>query len=207
MAAKIGVGSPGSARLGAGLYLGGLALGAVALGVFLWSAALKADDPAFWHAREAAFGLAAVGLPAFLTGVALLLQSDRRSTLAAGVGGVLCLGAVAMFVRSYPAGWDLSRAADATVPAIVLYAAGLAAITGSTWQGLRGTVAARNEHGDPAPAPAGDARSHRMETGPADPSDREPTAATRSSEADGAPVEDLESDCLRRLFRDHENDR
>lgn len=202
--ATTGGGSAGTASLGAGLYLGGLALGVIALGVFLWSAGLSPADPAFWPAREAAFATAAVGLSAFLLGVNLLLPVGRRTIFAAAGGELLCLGAVGFFVRAYPAAWGLAGAADATVPAIALYATGLSAIAGSTWIGLRGAVSSRDgDTGDAATETGGpDREAEERAVTP----ERGPFLGGRSTDADAAPLEALESDCLRRLFRDHDDD-
>ena len=211
---------------GVGLCLAGLGVGAVALVVFLWSAGLGVDDPAYWPAREAAFALAAVALPAFLLGVVLLLPVDRRPVLAAGVGGLLCLAAVAVFVWAYPARWDLARATDATAPAVALYAAGVAVVAGSTWAGLRAAPTARDglrdvddgsngpiaahERPGPGRASAPEPRTADHPDGPTgsrDP-DAPPAADPRpAAGADGGTVADAGRDRLRRLFREHDADR
>lgn len=176
---------------GLGLFLGGLVLGALALVVFLSSSALAVSDPAFWLAREAAFATAAVGLPAFLLGVVLLLPVGGRPAIAAASGGLLCLVAVFVFVWAYPTRWDLIRSTDATAPAVALYALGLGAIAASTWSGLRRAVGAAGR--DPLRTADGPTR-RSVADGTGEPGD-----GRQSERRRGAGAASL-SDCLRRLF-------
>ena len=56
----------------------------------------------FYTVREVTFVAAGLGIPVFLLGVVTMLLGSDRVTALAGVGVAACLGAVSLFVATYP---------------------------------------------------------------------------------------------------------
>lgn len=131
------VGRPTSERdvyAGFALFFGGIALGAIGLVVFLFSTGIPEGDPLFWQLREIAITLAALGLPAFILSIVVLLPVSTRAVTVAAAGAVICLIAVGVFIAAYPSNWNVPRGTDYSAQGIAVFAAGLAillAVTGS----------------------------------------------------------------------------
>jgi hypothetical protein len=130
--------------LGFGLFFGGIAFGLLGLLLFLWSATIPAgtlSDPnmAHWTLREVAIGLGLLGLPAILVSVVVLLPVRERVQYAGATGSAVALLAVVGFVLAYPFNFNLPAEAtntDYLAHVVVLYAAGMVAVIGSTGAAL-----------------------------------------------------------------------
>lgn len=132
------IGEPDQKRdvyVGFGLFFGGVALGVLGLVLFLIERGV-AGGGAVWWLREVAFAIAALGLPAVLLGVVVLLPVDRGPLYVAGAGTLACLVAVAIFVSVYPRHWNVIGARDYSTLGVTVYAAGLVAVVGSTGAAL-----------------------------------------------------------------------
>jgi hypothetical protein len=117
---------------GFGLFFAGIALGLVGVAVFLYSATLPPEALSTYAVQEVAAVAAAVGLPALLLGVVVLLPVDRRMLYLAGVGTAITLVAVALFSRTYPYNWNVSTAADYSAQVVAVYTVGLVAVIAAT---------------------------------------------------------------------------
>lgn len=132
------VGEPDQERdvyLGFALFFGGIALGAIGLGLFLFSATIERGADPFWQFRQLALVLTFVGVPAFILSIVVLLPSKRTATVTAGLGTVVCLGAIGLFIAVYPHAWNVPTGPDHSTTGILIYATGLvllAAATGSS---------------------------------------------------------------------------
>lgn len=130
------VGEPESLRTvygGFGLFFAGITLSVAGVLVFLVSTTMPESGSFVWQLREIASTLVAIGFPVFLFSFLVLLPVDPRAVYGAGVGGVICLGAVGLFVYAYPYHWNVPGQ-DYSPLGVVIYAIGgviLAAATGS----------------------------------------------------------------------------
>lgn len=122
--------------LGFGLFFGGIALASLGLVLFLWSAGVEAGSAFYWALRQVAIVFAALGLPAGMVGIVVLLPVGRRALYAAGGGLAVCLLAMAFFLSVYPSNWNVQSAADYSAQGIALYAGGLAIVAASTGTAL-----------------------------------------------------------------------
>ncbi len=123
------IGEPDQLRdvyLGFGLFFGGVAMGLIGLGLFVLERVALGGEP-LWALRKVAFAVAALGLPALLTGVVVLLPVDRRALLATGVGDAVTLLAVGAFAWIYPYNWNVNVGADHAPLIVSVYAVGLVA--------------------------------------------------------------------------------
>lgn len=121
---------------GFALFFGGIAVGALGLLVFLWSGTLSQSTALFWQLREIAIVLAALGLPAFVLSVVVLLPVSRRAEYVAGLGSLVCLAALGLFVWAYPKQWNVLSGADYSAQGIAVYAGGMAVLAGATGSAL-----------------------------------------------------------------------
>ena len=117
---------------GFGLFFAGIALGLIGVVVFLYSATLPPEALSTYAVQEVAAVAAAVGLPALLLGVVVLLPVDRRMLYLAGVGTAITLVAVGLFSRTYPYNWNVSTAADYSAQVVAVYTVGLVAVIAAT---------------------------------------------------------------------------
>ncbi|GGN05328.1 DUF7139 domain-containing protein [Halarchaeum nitratireducens] len=122
--------------VGFGLFFAGATLGVLGAVVFGWSSTIPASVHFHWQLREVAGTLALVGLPAFLLSIPVLLPVDRRAMYAAGLGAVVCLGGVGVFVASYPQHWNVQGTADYSTLGVFVYSAGLVVLVGAGGAGL-----------------------------------------------------------------------
>ncbi len=134
---------------GFGLFFIGLALGLVGVAVFLYSATLPANSETMYAVRQVAVVAAAIGLPALLLAVVVLLPVDERMLYLGGLGGAVCVVAVGLFVWAYPHAWNVTNPPDYSAQGVAVYSLGLVLVIGSTGAAL---VAHRVER---AAGPAG----------------------------------------------------
>lgn len=137
---------------GFGLFFVGLALGLVGVAVFLYSATLPANSETMYAVREVAVVAAAIGLPALLLGVVVLLPVDERMLYLGGLGGAVCVAAVGLFVWAYPHAWNVTNPPDYSAQGVAVYSLGLVLVIGSTGAAL---VAHRVEQASGTAAAAG----------------------------------------------------
>lgn len=143
---------------GFGLFFIGLVLGTVGVIVFLYSATLPADELSTYAVREVAGVAAALGLPALLLGIVVLLPVDKRMLYIAAVGTVITIVAVGIFVWAYPFHWNVMSPPDYSAQGIAVYSLGIALVVSSTGAALvahrveratsESTAAAGDEEGD-----------------------------------------------------------
>jgi hypothetical protein len=120
--------TPVDVYLGGGLTMGGLALAVAGWLVFLWNElAATHGTPGFYTVREVAVVAAGLGIPVFLLGVVTMLLGSDRVTVLAGVGVAACVGAVLLFVATYPGQWDAASQFNAPV-GVTLYGLGAATL-------------------------------------------------------------------------------
>jgi hypothetical protein len=134
------VGPPEAERTvygGFGLFFGGIALALIGIVVFLASATVSPDDLFRYTLREIAGVAGAVGLPALLLGVTVLLPVDRKALYAAAAGTAVCLVGVALFAASYPYAWNVAGA-DRSGQVVAVYALGIVTVIGATGAALVG---------------------------------------------------------------------
>lgn len=124
--------------IGFALFFGGIGFGAVGILLFLWSTQMQIGTDIFWSFRRISVVLAALGLPALMLGIIVLLPVSRRAIIAAGFGVLICLIAMGIFASAYPSNWNVHRGADYSAMGIATYAAGLAIVTASTGAALVG---------------------------------------------------------------------
>jgi hypothetical protein len=125
---------PVDVYLGFGLFCAGLALGLGGLALYLVEQGAVAED-AFWI-REIAFSVGALGLPALLLGVVVLLPVDRRALYVGSAGAFVTLCALAVFVWAYPSDWNVARGPDHSATGVVVYAVGLVTVVASAGAAL-----------------------------------------------------------------------
>ena len=117
---------------GFGLFFAGIGLGLIGVAVFLYSATLPPEALSTYAVQEVAAVAAAVGLPALLLGVVVLLPVDRRMLYLAGAGTAITLIAVGLFSRTYPYNWNVSTATDYSAQVVAVYTVGLVAVIAAT---------------------------------------------------------------------------
>ncbi|MFC7186276.1 DUF7139 domain-containing protein [Halorubrum yunnanense] len=117
---------------GFGLFFAGIGLGLVGVAVFFYSATLPPEALSTYAVREVAAVAAAVGLPALLFGVVVLLPVDRRMLYLAGAGTAVTLVAVGLFTWAYPYNWNVSTATDYSAQVVAVYTLGLVAVIAAT---------------------------------------------------------------------------
>ncbi|PHQ38286.1 permease [Halorubrum persicum] len=117
---------------GFGLFFVGLGLGAVGVAVFLYSATLPPTELSTYAVREVAGVAAAVGLPALLLGIVVLLPVDKRMLYVAAAGSAVTVAAVGVFVWAYPHDWNVAVPPDYSARVIALYSVGIALVVAAT---------------------------------------------------------------------------
>lgn len=121
---------------GFGLFFVGLGLGAIGVLVFLYSATLPPDELSTYAVREVAGVAAAVGLPALLLGIVVLLPVDKRMLYVAAAGSAVTIAAVGIFVWAYPRDWNVAVPPDYSARAIAIYSVGIALVVAATGAAL-----------------------------------------------------------------------
>lgn len=117
---------------GFGLFFAGIGLGLVGVAIFLYSATLPPEALSTYGVKEVAAVAAAVGLPALLLGVVVLLPVDRRMLYLAGVGTAITLVAIGLFAWAYPYNWNVPDSADYSAQVVAVYTVGLVAVIAAT---------------------------------------------------------------------------
>ncbi|MDV7348199.1 permease [Halorubrum distributum] len=117
---------------GFGLFSAGIALGVIGVVVFLYSATLDPTAASTFAVREVAAVAGAVGLPALLFGIVVLLPVDRRMLYLAGAGIAVTLAATGAFTWAYPHNWNVVVNTDYSAQIVAVYALGLVAVIGAT---------------------------------------------------------------------------
>lgn len=117
---------------GFGLFFAGIGLGLIGVAIFFYSATLPPEALSTYAVREVAAVAAAVGLPALLLGVVVLLPVDRRMLYLAGVGAAITLVAVGLFTWAYPYNWNVPDSADYSAQVVAVYTLGLVAVIAAT---------------------------------------------------------------------------
>ncbi len=117
---------------GFGLFSAGIALGIAGVVVFLYSATLPQNTLPTYAVRQVAAVAGAVGLPALLLGVVVLLPVDSRMLYLAGVGTAITLGGTGLFVRAYPYNWNVVQSPDYSAQVVAVYTLGLVAVIAAT---------------------------------------------------------------------------
>jgi hypothetical protein len=116
---------------GTGLAMAGLAASVAGWALYFYSETLTHGSAAFWTTREAAVAVVGLGVPAFMLGVVVLLLGNGRTTRLSLAGFLACLGAVGLFVFTYPDAWAVTGL-DASVPGVTVYGLGLLGLTFAT---------------------------------------------------------------------------
>ena len=137
---------------GFALFFGGIAIGFAGVVLFLVSDAITADEMGLYAVRQVAAVAGAVGLPALLSGVVVLLPVDRRALYLTAAGSVVCLGAIGLFVWAYPYHWNVSGSPDYSATGAGIYSLGLAGVVAATGAAL---VAHSVQRAAPDVAPTG----------------------------------------------------
>ena len=117
---------------GFGLFSAGIALGVIGVVVFLYSATLDPTALSTYAVREVAAVAGAVGLPALLFGIVVLLPVDRRMLYLAGAGVAVTLVGTGAFVWAYPYNWNVVPNPDYSAQVVAVYTVGLVAVIGAT---------------------------------------------------------------------------
>ncbi|MBP1923549.1 hypothetical protein J2751_002592 [Halorubrum alkaliphilum] len=117
---------------GFGLFFVGLGLGLVGVTVFLYSATLPPNSESMYAVRQVASVAAALGLPALLLGVVVLLPVDLRMLYLGVAGSAVCLAAVGLFVWAYPDAWNVTNPPDYSAQGVAIYSVGLVGVIGAT---------------------------------------------------------------------------
>ncbi|ELZ39456.1 DUF7139 domain-containing protein [Halorubrum tebenquichense] len=117
---------------GFGLFFAGIALGVIGVVVFLYSATLDPTALSTYAVREVAAVAGAVGLPALLLGIVVLLPVDRRMLYLAGAGTAITLAGTGAFVWAYPNNWNVVVNPDYSAQIVAVYSVGLVALIGAT---------------------------------------------------------------------------
>jgi len=135
---------------GFGLFFLGLGLGIAGILVFLYSATLSGTA---YGLRQVAIVSGAVGAPALLGGIVVLLPVDRRMLLVAGGGSVICAAGIVRFVGVYPNDFNVSVGPDYAPQVVGIYSVGIVVVIAATAAALvahqveraAGTVAVDSE--------------------------------------------------------------
>ena len=114
---------------GFGLFFLGLGLGIAGILVFLYSATLSGTA---YGLRQVAIVSGAVGAPALLGGIVVLLPVDRRMLLVAGGGSVICVAGVVRFVSVYPNDFNVSVGPDYAAQVVGIYSVGVVVVIAAT---------------------------------------------------------------------------
>ena len=117
---------------GFGLFFAGIGLGLIGVVVFLYSATLPANTMSTYAVRQVAAVAGAVGLPALLLGVVVLLPVDRRMLYLAGGGTAVTLVGTGLFVWAYPQDWNVVSPPDYSAQVVAVYTVGLVAVIAAT---------------------------------------------------------------------------
>ncbi|WP_096393357.1 permease [Halorubrum trapanicum] len=117
---------------GFGLFFAGIALGVIGVVVFLYSATLDPTALSTYAVQEVAAVAGAVGLPALLFGIVVLLPVDRRMLYLAGAGIAVTLVGTGAFTWAYPHNWNVVVNPDYSAQIVALYTLGLVAVIGAT---------------------------------------------------------------------------
>lgn len=121
---------------GFGLFFVGLGLGAIGVLVFLYSATLPPNELSTYAVREVAGVAAAVGLPALLLGIVVLLPVDKRMLYVSAAGSAVTVAAVGVFVWAYPHDWNVTVPPDYSAQVIAVYSVGIALVVAATGAAL-----------------------------------------------------------------------
>jgi len=140
---------------GFGLFFAGIALGVIGVVVFLYSATLDPTALSTYAVREVAAVAGAVGLPALLFGIVVLLPVDRRVLYLASAGTAITLAGTGAFVWAYPHNWNVVVNPDYSAQVVAVYAVGLVAVIGATGGALVAHRVERATGGAPAAGTAG----------------------------------------------------
>ena len=114
---------------GFGLFFLGLGLGIAGILVFLYSATLSETA---YGLRQVAIVSGAVGAPALLGGIVVLLPVDRRMLLVASGGSVICVAGVVRFVSVYPNDFNVSVGPDYAAQVVGIYSVGVVVVIAAT---------------------------------------------------------------------------
>lgn len=114
---------------GFGLFFLGLGLGIAGILVFLYSATLSGTA---YGLRQVAIVSGAVGAPALLGGIVVLLPVDRRMLLVASGGSVICVAGVVRFVSVYPNDFNVSVGPDYAAQVVGIYSVGIVVVIAAT---------------------------------------------------------------------------
>ncbi|EMA72119.1 DUF7139 domain-containing protein [Halorubrum distributum] len=180
---------------GFGLFSAGIALGVIGVVVFLYSATLDPTAASTFAVREVAAVAGAVGLPALLFGIVVLLPVDRRMLYLAGAGIAVTLAATGAFTWAYPHNWNVVVNTDYSAQIVAVYALGLVAVIGATGGAL---VAHRVERVAGGAGAAGAAGGAGTEGGVADASGGSGSEAAGSG-GEGVTEESVRADIEREL--------
>ena len=120
---------------GFGLFFLGLGLGIAGILVFLYSATLSGTA---YGLRQVAIVSGAVGAPALLGGIVVLLPVDRRMLLVASGGSVICVAGVVRFVSVYPNDFNVSVGPDYAPQVVGIYSVGIVVVIAATAAALVG---------------------------------------------------------------------
>ena len=120
---------------GFGLFFLGLGLGIAGILVFLYSATLSGTA---YGLRQVAIVSGAVGAPALLGGIVVLLPVDRRMLLVASGGSVICVAGVVRFVSVYPNDFNVSVGPDYAAQVVGIYSVGIVVVIAATAAALVG---------------------------------------------------------------------
>lgn len=121
---------------GFGLFFAGVGLILAGVVTFLYSATLPQDELSTYAVREVAAVAGAIGLPALLASIVVLLPVDRRMLYVAGVGALVCVGATALFVWAYPYNWNVTSPPDYSAQGVAVYSVGIVLVIASTGAAL-----------------------------------------------------------------------
>ena len=113
---------------GFGLFFLGLGLGLAGVLIFLYSATLS---EAVYSLREIAIVTGAIGTPALLVGIVVLLPVDKRMLAIAGIGSGICGIGIIRFVDAYPYNFNVAGP-DATAEVVGIYSVGLVLVIAAT---------------------------------------------------------------------------
>lgn len=114
---------------GFGTFFLGLGLGLAGIIIFLYSASQA--EP-IYALREVAIISGAVGAPALLIGIVVLLPVDTRMLLVAGVGSVICAAGIVRFAAVYPNNFNVTANADYAAQVVGIYSVGLTLVIAAT---------------------------------------------------------------------------